>query len=548
VAEVPGLHSARWLLLDDTGTTQNGSAHEDSSAPLQGPLVFAFVCDGWPRDVLDELAERVGSHLDAILEHCEAYPGHPTPEQRARYLLEHRVRSQYLVSDPRKHAGHNPDLIASSREIQRALTLRRHFVQLAARAQVASVEEQQRRFESFRAQHAPGPQEASPAPGYPFEPSTFERLLDHEGMWIRRTAEIVRARARRDVRARARAGRSPRGLRGVHAKHHGLMKASLQIREDLPERFAVGLFKPGHKYECWVRVSNTQPVPQADYRPDGRGIALKILRVEGRPAVPFRLPNGLDGPDADATTQDFAMVSHPTFFVKDARDYAIMRGLFDANTDGRLEQLSVTAGSALYMLRRPRASWLLLRTLMRVPRNPLSVTYHSMVPCLLGSREAVKLSIRPSEATRRMLNGESLRDLLWGSLVDPHNYLRSALQRSLNLLGSGRLELELVAHVPGEQLPPIEDPRLDWQDYGARQVVLATLSIAQQDATSPEQRARAERMIFTPWHCLAEHRPLGSLSRARLFAYLASSEERNQPRPRIVRDEEYEVPPLEGVQ
>jgi len=57
---------------------------------------------------------------------------------------------------------------------------------------------------------------------------------------------------------------------------------------------------------------------------------------------------------------------------------------------------------------------------------------------------------------------------------------------------------------------------------------VATLSIAAQDATSSERMAQAERMVMSPWHALEAHRPLGSLNRARLPTYRASSEARAQ--------------------
>jgi hypothetical protein len=304
------------------------------------------------------------------------------------------------------------------------------------------------------------------------------------------------------------------------------MRAKFRVHDDLEQRFAHGVFSPGKEYDAWVRVSNTSPTPQSDYRPDGRGMAIKLLHVQGTPALPFSIPDEIDSVDAAQLTQDFTMVSDPAFFVKDARDYALMRSLFDARADGRLEALALKAGTLSFLARRPRELYLFMRTLARITRHPLAIEYHSMVPALLGPREAVKFSIRPTELTRRVLAGESMLALIKASLADPDNYLRTALQRTLNLLGRSALELEFVAHVPRERQPPIEDPRIDWKDFAVERVVLATLKIERQDATSPERMGRAERMVFNPWHTLADHRPLGSLSRSRLFAYLASAEER----------------------
>jgi hypothetical protein len=139
----------------------------------------------------------------------------------------------------------------------------------------------------------------------------------------------------------------------------------------------------------------------------------------------------------------------------------------------------------------------------------------------------VKFSVRPTEATRRILFGESILALLKHSVWDPNNYLRLALKRSLDLLDRSALEFEFAAHTMGELSLPIEDGCADWDRLGAKRVVVATLMIPRQDATSDERLALCERMVFTPWHALQQHRPLGSLNRSRLFSYLASAQERN---------------------
>jgi hypothetical protein len=260
--------------------------------------------------------------------------------------------------------------------------------------------------------------------------------------------------------------------------------------------------------------------------PDGHGLSIKLLNVPGESAVPISIDDGLPN-GVSAPTQDFALVSRPTFFMKDARDYAILRSLFDGHPDSTSERLALLAGTLIFGIRRPLELRLFTQTLLQLCKNPLSVEYHSMIPVLLG-REPVKLSVRPSVAARRILKAEPLADFVRGSFKDPENYLRLALQRSLDLLGSSPLELEFAAHVAHEELPPIEDPRIDWAAHGAQRVVLATLTIGRQDATSSERLTQGERMVFNPWHARVEHRPLGSLSRSRLLAYLASSEERNR--------------------
>jgi hypothetical protein len=520
--ELPGLHSARWVLLEDEGHT----GAEEGADAAAGPLVLAMVCDGWPLDVLEELAERGDSGLDAILRHCAGYADLATPDARVAYLRSYRARSSYFFTDSRQDDVSAPCLHASAREIRRALKLREVFVQYVIESQGKEPREQQQAFEALRAEWAArdGMLEASPIPGYPFELSPLERRLDHEGLWIRRTAEIVRTRARRDIRRRREAKLDPVGLRQVHAKHYGLLEARLRVRHDLPDFLRAGVFVPGAEYAAWVRPSSTSPSPQPDYKPDGRGLAIKLLDVgsRGRPVLPRPIDDGLSL--GEGITQDFVLVSNPTFFVRNARDYALLRALFDANPDDRSDRARILASKLLFAWRRRPELLTFMRTLLCIPRHPLLVEYHSMVPILVGRLEAIKLSVRPTEATRRALSGETPWKLLTGSVPNPNDYLRLALQRSLDLLGT--LQLELVAHVAGERSLPVEDAMIDWGKLGAKEIVVATLEIPQQDAISAQRLALGERMIFTPWHALEEHRPLSSLNRSRLFSYLASAQER----------------------
>ena len=66
-----------------------------------------------------------------------------------------------------------------------------------------------------------------------------------------------------------------------------------------------------------------------------------------------------------------------------------------------------------------------------------------------------------------------------------------------------------------------------------------------QQAYSHARRVFADDILsFNPWHCVDAHRPLGSIMRARIKAYDASSafrHERND-RPRIEIDDIAQVP------
>ncbi len=75
--------------------------------------------------------------------------------------------------------------------------------------------------------------------------------------------------------------RSRHATRSVHAKSHGLLKADFIVADGLPEHLAQGLFKRAGKYPAIVRFS-TNP---GDILPDSistpRGLAVKIIGVDG---------------------------------------------------------------------------------------------------------------------------------------------------------------------------------------------------------------------------------------------------------------------------
>ena len=71
---------------------------------------------------------------------------------------------------------------------------------------------------------------------------------------------------------------------------------------------------------------------------------------------------------------------------------------------------------------------------------------------------------------------------------------------------------------------PVEDASVLWPDELSPQQPVAKITLPPQDADGPARRAYAdEALSFTPWRCLAAHRPLGSIMRLRLKAYEESS-------------------------
>lgn len=535
--QIPALHTARWVPIGGLDPLQRETTWKSAPSAKPFAIMFAFLCDGNVLDVLEELFECARERMETVLEHCAGYATGGGLEPWMNYFRSHRIRSNYLFRDSRQLDPNAAHLHPSAHEIQRALRLRKRFRDFVIQHQTKPPELRYAAFyQQFSPQNELPPRDTNvasntnhatdrdPAPGLTFPLTSFERPLEHEGMWIRRTAQLARTRARRDARARLQTAETPAALRGVHAKHHGLLEARFRIREDVPQRLRHGIFIPGHEYQAWVRPSNSDLSRRPDWLPDARGLAIKLAGVDGDPLLERPIPNGLGLPDG--RSQDFTLVSQPTFFAHHARDYALLRSFIDARPDGVRETLGVTASVAAFLLARPLELSIFTRTLLRWCRHPLLLEYHSLLPFLVGPSEAAKCSLQPTAATRTLLSSEPNVDFTRALLRDPNDYLKATLQRSLDALGETPLVFDFALQVSGEEPLPIEDPRVDWATRGAERLVVATLTIARQNATSSQRMASAEAMVMTPFHALAAHRPLGSLNRARLTTYLASQEER----------------------
>ena len=79
----------------------------------------------------------------------------------------------------------------------------------------------------------------------------------------------------------------------------------------------------------------------------------------------------------------------------------------------------------------------------------------------------------------------------------------------------------------------IEDATTVWDETEVPFVNVARITIRapQKEITTPMHVERCENLVFTPWHSLAEHQPLGSINRLRRAVYLASRDKRDGGRP-----------------
>jgi hypothetical protein len=102
-------------------------------------------------------------------------------------------------------------------------------------------------------------------------------------------------------------------------------------------------------------------------------------------------------------------------------------------------------------------------------------------------------------------------------LRPPDNYLREAMAATLE---KQDVEFDILLQVQTDAFKmPIENAAVFWPPRLSPRIAAATLRIPKQKFDSPAQLDFARVLSYNPWHAIAEHRPLGNQSRARLRMY-----------------------------
>ena len=282
--------------------------------------------------------------------------------------------------------------------------------------------------------------------------------------------------------------------RDAHPKQHGLVKATFRISEGIPEKYRSGVFQPGVCYDCWVRFSNQNAPPLDDNDKDIRGVGIKLMNVPGEK---------FDVGDGNMTSQDFVLISTPMFVTHDVKEFCL---LVRALVAGKLALL-------WHLLWHPRSAWNLVQSNKRFV-SPLKTRYWSTTPYQMGDNQVVKYSLIPPEVQEQ--KGKGLHP----------DYLRLALTEHLS---SSEACFDFCVQVrshPDEM--PIEDSGKRWSETLSPFFKVAQLCIPKQCFDTEAQNIYGRDLSFSPWHSLAEHKPLGGINRARRVIYNTLSHFRHQ--------------------
>jgi hypothetical protein len=340
-------------------------------------------------------------------------------------------------------------------------------------------------------------------------------------------------------------------LRGVHPKDHGCVEASFTVSDTLPDELRVGLFRqPGANFRAAIRFSNASPTVGNDtpqdvgppaggklFAPDGspvlvhgsRGMAIKLYDVEGERLVP----------DDGERSQDFLMINQPVFAFANVEDYEALSKAIETNDDfgfaffARLQStdgaIKARAERSLEIVQRIKSRTGAPPFFQDPPLSPLDNAYFSAAPFLFGEGRVMKFSARPVNPATGDL----------GDAIQRADYLREALRARMDAAGGDVICFDFQVQVRDAASldidKDIEDMCTLWPDdeatgYPFRTV--ARIEIPQQDIATAERQKFCEQLVYTPWHGLAEHRPLGGINRMRRKVYEESARLRCPVAPR----------------
>jgi hypothetical protein len=302
-------------------------------------------------------------------------------------------------------------------------------------------------------------------------------------------------------------------FRDAFAKSHGFLKGELTVSADLPEHLRQGVFAYAATYPVVIRLSSVSGDVVSDTIPKARGMAIKLIGVEGARLLP----------NDTSKNQDFLLMNVPVFAPGTLALYKKSMGtskVFDGAPDfiqrfvaasaRGVEAIEETVGAE------PSA---LLQRLALDNANLLGETYHSMAALRFGKYVA-KISAAPLSANVKALTGKKtgeIGDSTMRDLVVEH-FRREGAEYQLR----AQLCVDL-------DRMPIEDASVLWPESLSPQQAIATLRILPQETYSPARRVFGDDVLsFTPWNGVEEHRPLGAIMRVRKSVYEQSSRFRHE--------------------
>lgn len=302
--------------------------------------------------------------------------------------------------------------------------------------------------------------------------------------------------------------------RSVHAKSQALLLGRLTVLPDLPPALAQGVFAQAGSYPVAMRFSTAPGDVLHDAISTPRGLAVKLVGVQGERAV-F---------SAGQATQDFVMVNGPAFSAPNAKKFLKTLKLLASTTDkapGLKKALAATLRGVETLVEKAGGESATLKAMGGHPEtHVLGETFYTQVPMRFGPYMA-KLSVAPVSPELVALTDAPV------DLSDRPNGLRdAAVEHFATQGGVWEVRVQLCTDI---ETMPIEDASVAWPEDQSPYIAVARIETTPQVAWS-EARAAAvdDGMSFSPWHTLAAHQPIGSIMRVRKTVYEQTAKYRSQ--------------------
>lgn len=335
-----------------------------------------------------------------------------------------------------------------------------------------------------------------------YEPS-FEVVEENETQTIAELLETLQHISETTYKDSGHASRS------VHIKSHGLLRGELQVLGDLPPTLAQGIFSEARSYPVVMRLSTSPGDELDDNVSTPRGVGIKVIGVQGE-----RLP----GSEGDVT-QDFVMVNGPAFLAPGPKKFLGSLKLLAKTTDKAptlKKALSAALRGTEKIIEAVGGESATIKSLGGHPETHiLGETFYSQVPIKFGPY-MVKLSLAPISPTLTQLTDVPV------DLDGKPNGLRAAV---VDYFAQCTAEWELrVQFCTDLETMPIEDASVVWPEENSPYIAVARITAPRQPAWNEALHlAVDDGMSFSPWHGIADHRPLGSIMRVRKAAYAMSA-------------------------
>ena len=289
----------------------------------------------------------------------------------------------------------------------------------------------------------------------------------------------------------------------VHVRTHGYARGEFRVLPNLPDELARGLFEHDGVHPAVVRFSNSSSQLQPDAIPDGRGMAIKVLNVNGEM---------ISADEQRSRSRDFLMINHPIFFVRNVKDYLRLEQVLVQANDSALAALegTLTGGDWNPLHWHCREMLTAARIAGHFPAHPASNTYFSMAPIRFG-RYVAKYRVKPIGE-----HFDSYLSLIAG-LTSQTDVLQPALEETLRTQ-EVLFEFQIRLQTSGRTMP-VEDASVECPESESPFRTVGHLLRPRQEIDRLRYQNDFRNLAFNVWHALAAHRPLGGINRVRRAVY-----------------------------